>query len=387
MKRAVIIGSGIAGLATALRLGMDGWSTVVIERSPARRSGGYMVNLLGVGFDAAERLGLTGPLSGRKLGLFTTVLVRADGRPKLTMSKSFAEAALGARTMAVFRGDLEEVLYEAVRDHAKSEFRFGITASAIDQDAHRVRITLSDGSTEEADLLVGADGVHSATRTDVFGPKYRVDWPYVVVAFPLAHPITAVAESSATTFIGVGRTAGVINLGPDRSLAFFTYKCEDPGRELERGPAGALRAAFGDLGAGVPDAIRQVERDPAGCYFDRVSQVIMPKWSSGRVVLLGDAAWCVTLFAGHSAALALAGADQLGTALQEHDDDIPRALAAWEAGLRPEVTKRQGLARRGSYYYAPPSGFHVWMNDVTTRMITLPGIRSLVQRGIKRQNS
>ncbi|MFC7545206.1 FAD-dependent oxidoreductase [Plantactinospora sp. GCM10030261] len=383
MTRAVIVGAGIAGLATALRLAQDGWDTLVVERSPTRRSGGYLVNLLGAGFDAAEQLGLVPALSPRALGLFTTVLVRADGRPKLTVPAAVAEAALGPRTMTVFRADLETALFEAARDN--TEIRFGTTVSAIHQDADRVEIKLSDGATEEADLLVGADGVHSATRTAMFGPDHRVDLPYVVAAFPLAHPVAAVPESAATTFIGPGRTAAVVNLGPHRSSAFFTYRCDDPTRDMERGPVEALRTAFGDLAAGVPEALRHLETDPGSAYFDRVSQVRVPRWSTGRTVLLGDAAWCVTLFAGHGAALALAGADQLGSALRRHDD-IPSALAEWETGLRPEVVKRQALARRGMYQYAPPSRFHVWMNDVTIRAITLPGIRGLVRRGIERQN-
>ncbi|MFI0792697.1 hypothetical protein ACH4OY_08360 [Micromonospora rubida] len=85
------------------------------------------------------------------------------------------------------------------------------------------------------------------------------------------------------------------------------------------------------------------------------------------------------------AALALAGADQLGTALQRHHD-IPAALAEWDAGLCPEATKRQALARREMLQYAPPSRFHVWMSDLTIRAITLPGIRGLVRRSIERAN-
>jgi 2-polyprenyl-6-methoxyphenol hydroxylase-like FAD-dependent oxidoreductase len=147
----------------------------------------------------------------------------------------------------------------------------------------------------------------------------------------------------------------------------------------------ALGAAFGDLGGGVPDALRHLAKDPAGAYFDSVSQVVMPRWSSGRTVLLGDAAWCVTLFAGHGAALALAGADQLGAALHRHHD-VPAALAAWEAGLRPEAVKRQALARRGMLQYAPPTRLHVWLGDLTVRAITFPGVRGLVRRGIERSN-
>ncbi|MDT0529283.1 FAD-dependent oxidoreductase [Micromonospora sp. DSM 115977] len=383
MKRAVIVGAGIAGLATALRLGRDGWHTVVVERAPARRSSGYMVNLIGPGYDAAERLGLLTALSAYDLGLFTTVLVRADGRPKFTVPSSLAEAALGDRAVSVFRGDLESTLYEAVRDRA--DIRFGTTVTSLEQDPERVRVVLSDGTVEHADLLVGADGVHSATRTAAFGSGFQVDLPYVVGAFPLAHPVAGVPDSSATTFIGPGRTAAIVNLGPRRSSAFFTYRSADPAADLRRGAVEALDAAFGDLGGGVPDAIRHLGKDPAGAYFDAISQVVMPRWSTGRIVLLGDAAWCVTLFAGHGATLALAGADQLGAALQRHDH-VPAALTEWEAGLRPEAIKRQALARRGMLQYAPPSRFHVWMGDVTIRAMTLPGVRGLVRRGIERAN-
>jgi len=384
MKRAVIVGAGIAGLAAALRLGRDGWHPLVLERAPARRGSGYLVNLIGPGYTAAERLGLLPALSAHALGSFTTVLVRADGRPKLTVPSTVAEAALGNRAMSVFRGDLEATLYEAARDQA--EIRFGTTVTATDQDGDGVTVTLSDGTTENADLLIGADGVHSATRTALFGSDFQVDLPYVVGAFALAHPMPDVPESSATTFIGPGRTAAIVNLGPKRSSAFFTYRCADPAGELRRGPVAALGAAFGDLRGGVPEAIRHLEKDPAGAYFDTVSQVVMPRWSTGRTVLLGDAAWCVTLFAGHGAALALAGADQLGAALHQHDNDLPAALAQWEATLRPEATKRQALARRGMLQYAPPSQLHVWLNDLTIRAITLPGIRGLIRRAIERTN-
>ncbi|WP_327030955.1 FAD-dependent oxidoreductase [Micromonospora sp. NBC_01740] len=383
MKRAVIVGAGIAGLATALRLGRDGWHTVVVERAPARRSSGYMVNLIGPGYDAAERLGLLTALSAYDLGLFTTVLVRTDGRPKFTVPSSLAEAALGNRAVSVFRGDLESTLYEAVRDRA--DIRFGTTVTALEQDTERVRVVLSDGTTEHADLLVGADGVHSATRTAAFGSGFQVDLPYVVGAFPLADPVAGVPDSSATTFIGPGRTAAIVNLGARRSSAFFTYRSADPAADLRRGAVEALDAAFGDLGGAVPDAIRHLGKDPAGAYFDAISQVVMPRWSTGRIVLLGDAAWCVTLFAGHGATLALAGANQLGAALRRHDD-VPAALTEWEAGLRPEAVKRQALARRGMLQYAPPSRFHVWMGDVTIRAMTLPGVRGLVRRGIERAN-
>ncbi|WP_435109367.1 FAD-dependent monooxygenase [Nocardiopsis synnemataformans] len=383
-RRAVIVGAGIAGLAAALRLHRAGWETLVVERAPARRSGGYMVNLVGWGYDAAERLGLVPALSDSDLGLFSTVLVRADGRHKFAVPPEIARAALGDRALTVFRGSLESALYEAVREAAV--LRFGTTALNVAQDSGGVRVGLSDGTTERADLLVGADGLHSGVRAAVFGPEadFRVDLDHVVGALPLDRLPPDVPEGTGTTFIGPGRTAAVVNLGPGRSSAFFTYRCADPDAELARGPAQALTAAFGDLGGGVPDVLRQLHADPPGAYFDSVSQISMHGWSRGRVVLLGDAAWCPSLFAGYGAALALSGADRLGDALERHGDDVTEGLARWEAGLRPETRKRQALARRGTRQYAPSSRAHVWMNDLALRAVLLPGVRGLVQRGIRR---
>ncbi|MEU6859263.1 FAD-dependent oxidoreductase [Glycomyces sp. NPDC046736] len=379
-KRAIIVGAGIAGLAAALRLHRGGWATLVLERAPARRSSGYMVNLLGGGYDAAERLGLVPALQARDLGVFTSILTRADGSPKFTVPAAVVEAAVGDRALSLFRGDLETVLFEA----AAADIRFATTLRAIDTDPDGVTVTLSDGATERADLLIAADGLHSATREAVFGPEadHLVEMGHMVGALPLHRVPTGLAEGSGSTYIGPGRTAAVVNLGPGRSSAFFTYRTADAAADLERGSVASLTSAFGDLGGGVPDALDQLAAAPETAYFDSVSQIVTDSWSRGRVVLLGDAAWCVTLFAGFGAALALSGADELGAALQRHPD-VPTALADWEARLRPEVRKRQALAKRGMLQFAPPTKAHIWMNDLTMRAIQLPGLRALVQRSIR----
>lgn len=383
-RRIVVIGAGIAGLATALRLHRTGRDVLVVERAPRRRSSGYMVNLAGIGYDAAEELGLQPALADRDLGAFTSILVKADGRKKFTVPAAVAQAAAGQRVLTVFRGDLESALYEKVRSAV--EIRFGTTVTEISQDESRndngVLVSLSDGTTECADLLVGADGLHSRVRELVFGADFQVDLRHMVGAFPLDRVPVDVPEGAGTTFIGPGRTAAVMNLGPGRSSAFFTYRTDDPDAELTMGPAAALSRTFGNLGGGVPDALRQLGED---AYFDFVCQVAMGSWSRGRVVLLGDSAWCVTLFAGYGAALALAGADRLGSTLDEHAD-VPEALAAWEAGLRAEVTKRQALARKGISQFVPSGRAEIWGRDLMMRAIRLPGVSGMIRRSIERAN-
>ncbi|MFE3754686.1 FAD-dependent oxidoreductase [Nocardia tengchongensis] len=384
-RRALIVGAGIAGLAAALRLHQQGWDVVVVERAPSRRSSGYLLNLHGPGYAAAERLGLVPALTRRDIGFFTSVLVHADGREKLRIPADVTEAAVGKRALSLFRGDLESALYDAVADFA--DIRFGTTLQAIVQAPGEVVVTLDDGTRLRGELLVGADGVHSRVRELVFGsePEYFVDLGHMVGAFPLRTAPEQLPEGFGTTYIGPGRTAAVMNLGPERSSAFFTYRSPDPQAELSLDAGPALTRAFGDLGGGVAEALHQF--DPATVYFDSVGQIVMDRWSRDRVVLLGDAAWCVTVFAGYGAALALDGADRLGATLAAHGDDIPAALDAWETSLRPEVNKRQALARKGISRFAPPSRTHVWAGELMLRAIQLPGIRTLVRRSIQRANN
>lgn len=383
-RRAVVAGAGIAGLATALRLHRSGWEVLVLERAPARRSAGYLVNMIGTGYDAAARLDLLPELAELDIGFFTSTVVRADGRTVVTVPAELARAALGTRAVTVFRGDLETVLYERVRAHV--EVRFSSTVRDVEKDADEVRVQLSDGRTERADLLVGADGLHSGVRAAVFGPeeRFRVAPRHLVGAFGLPAPPRDVPPGTGTTFIGPRRSAAVINLGERGASAFFTHRSDDPAADLARGAADTLGSVFGDLGGGAAEALRQLRADPSGAYFDTVSQVVMDEWHRGRVVLVGDAAWCVTLFAGYGAALALTGAETLGAELRARPDDIPGALAAWDAGLRDEVRKRQALARKGMAQYAPPSMAHVRLREMAIRAFRLPGVAALTRRAIER---
>ncbi|WP_019200427.1 FAD-dependent oxidoreductase [Tsukamurella sp. 1534] len=311
----LIAGAGIAGLATALRLTRDGHRVTIVERAPARRSGGYLVNLLGSGFDAAEALDLVSALREHDQGVFTSNLVRTDGTTRLRMPAALAETSLGDRAITLFRGDLESVLYESVRERA--ELRFGTTVTAVsDHGADPVRVTLSDDTALDADLVIGADGLHSGVRRLVFGPDSDAVVPldHVVGAVPLDSPPAGLAEQTADTFIDVGRTAAAFRPRGHRASVFFTYRTNAVDHDLAAGPAAAVAERFGDLGGGLGEALDRAG-DAGDVYFDAVSHVVLPSWSRGRVALLGDAAWCVSLFAGHGAGLALAGADRLGAAL------------------------------------------------------------------------
>jgi 2-polyprenyl-6-methoxyphenol hydroxylase-like FAD-dependent oxidoreductase len=145
-------------------------------------------------------------------------------------------------------------------------------------------------------------------------------------AFLPQHLPDGMREHTVVRMSAPGRTAAVASLGAGRAAALFAYRSPDPARDLASGPHPALTRAYRETGWLLAELLDQL-RQAGSVYFDSASQVRADHWSRGRVVLLRDAAWCPSLFAGAGASLALAGADLLGTALDRHRD-IPAALTA-----------------------------------------------------------
>lgn len=385
-KRAIVVGAGIAGLATALRLRQAGWASLVVERAPARRTGGYTLTFSGIGYDAAERMGIVPELAGRNITPDELNYIKPNGERRFSIPGPTALAMLGDRSLNLMRGDIEDVLYRAVSDQAdgRVEIRFGTTATAVTQDAGSVTAGLSDGTTEYADLLIGADGLHSATRALAFGPeeRYRLDLEHMVAVFTLDHLPDGVTPGATETLTDAGRTLAVVSTGDRQPTAFFAYRTGDVASELVAGPKAALPATFGGMGWVAPQLLAQL-RSADGVYFDTVSQIVLPSWHRDRIAVLGDAAWCVTLFAGFGASLAVAGADALGTELERHESDVDAALADWEAGLRPYAEKKQRLGRQVKGLYAPADRTRLFLRDLPLRLAAFGPVGSLLRHRLQ----
>ncbi|WP_158841622.1 FAD-dependent oxidoreductase [Saccharothrix deserti] len=362
--RVVVAGAGIAGLALAHRLGTLGHDVVVVERAPAPRSTGYMIDFFGPGYDAAERMGVLPRL--RELGYRITKAGYVDEHGRLVGGIGFDRfaRAVGGRLLSIMRPDLERAFREDLP--AGVDLRFGAGVVEVAQHDDRVEVALEDSSTVSADLLVGADGVHSTVRRLVFGDGHLRHLGFHTAAFTFDDPEThaLVADRFHVTDT-VGRQFGFYGLRDGRVAAFTVHRTPSP--DLPVDARAAVRDVYGSMGWVVP---RALARCPADLYYDQVAQVELPRWSDGRVVLVGDACGAVSLLAGQGASLGIGGA----YVLAEHLDD----LAAYERAWRPVVIEKQRVARSAARWFLPDSRLRLRARRVAMRLSHLPGVDRLV---------
>lgn len=358
----LVSGAGIAGPALAHWLSDYGYRVVVVESAPGIRPGGQTVDLRGAGRDVVTRMGLMDELQRRLIEQKGIAWVRADGTRRAEMPVTAFHGNGVVSKLEFLRGDLVDVLYEYTR--ARAEFRFDTRITALRQTDDGVEATLSDGAMVTADLVVGADGPHSAVRRLAFGPEEQfvkmlggynawftapdtagLDGWYLMYQAPGLNASMRPAHDPALCKAGLAFRSGPLSFDrrdPDEQRTLLARHFAGAGWHCE-----TLLAAAADAG---------------DFYFDAFLQVQMPTISNGRVTLVGDAGYCASPLSGMGTSLALVGAyimaGELGPAESLDTDKIPDALTRYEALMRPYIDRCQALPQ-GVAGYLPKSSSDV----------------------------
>lgn len=347
----LVSGAGVAGLASALALGSRGHHVTVVERASHFRVNGSPIDIRGDALDIARRLGLLDRIRENRVhATELSVFVDSDGAPIGRLPAD--EISDSADDLEIAREDLAHILIDALPSTVTVRLRESV--HSLDDDGAGVDVVFASGESGRFDLVLGADGLHSAVRRLVFGPEQDYLHPlgfYIALA---DLPGAARQDRLNPVYNFPGHMATIWRY-KDRALAGFGFR-SDP-IEYDYHDLDAQKQLLIDAFAGhtewrIPELLDAVRADPE-FYFDSVSQVRMPTWHRGRIALVGDAGYCATLLSGRGTSLALTGAYFLAAELDRAGGDHTVAFPRYETRQRPYVEFAQASVAGGSELTVP----------------------------------
>ena len=343
--RVLVSGASIAGPALAHWLHRRGAAVTVVEQSPGLRPGGQAVDARGVAKDVIRRMGLDAAVRAVCTDTAGAYTVDADGNVLETFRAEDDGGDGYIAEIEVLRGDFSQVLYDDTRD--KVEYVFGDRIADLVQDTDGVDVTFAGGARRRFEFVIGADGLHSALRGTVFGPRERfVRHLGLVLAFYTV-PNEFGVDRWLLDYHEGGRSAGLRpTRDPARAIAMLSFPAPDfvidyrdvPGQKR------LLREQMAGVGWLTPRILEHADEAP-DFYLDQVAQVVMDSWSSGRVGLLGDAAFCASPMSGAGTGLALVGAYLLAGELAAAGWQPAAGFAGYERRMRDYVEANQEIGR------------------------------------------
>ncbi|KUI36127.1 FAD-binding monooxygenase [Mycobacterium sp. IS-1496] len=345
----IVSGAGIAGPALAFWLTRNGYRVVVAETAGGVRPGGQTVDLRGAGADVVARMGLLDQMERRALFQRGIAWLRSDGSRRAEMPVTAFDGNGPVSKLEILRGDLVDVLYGATKDVC--DYRFGTRIDTLTEHEAGADVTFTDGSEMRADLVVGADGPHSAVRRMVFGPEDRFVTPLGGYNAWFSAPDTVGLDGWYLMYQAPGGLNASMRPSHDPSTVKAGLSFRSDPITYDRHDLDSQRRILRDrfTGAGWQcDALVDAAERAEDFYFDSLTQVKMPSWSSQRVTLVGDAGYCASPLSGMGTSLALVGAyvlaGELGTAGTGLTVDRLRAVfRRYQTVMRPYVTRCQKL--------------------------------------------
>ena len=360
--KALIVGGGIGGLSAALCLQRLGWSTTVLEQASSLDEVGAGLQISPNGCRILQQLGVMPAL--RAKAFLPQALEMRWGRSgrqifEIPLQQN-AEKRWDGPYLHLHRADLQDVLRQRLQELPNTELRTNARVLGYSQDDQGVRIEIEHAQALQGDLLIGADGVHSAMRHQMLGPSPahftgNVAWRAVV---PMDRLGSLRPPPTACVWVGDGRHAVTYRLRGG-TLANFVgvVEHEQWGKESWM-QQGRRTEALADFSGWHPCIRRIIERASQHYRWALYDRPPFECWSEGRAVLLGDACHPMLPFLAQGAVMAIEDAWELSEQLRQHDDVAVANQAYFERRIQ-RTAQIQAGARGNSktFHHAHPAAY------------------------------
>lgn len=372
----IIAGAGIGGMALAALLRQRGVTAELYERAPNFDHSGYMLGLYPIGTRVLHGLDLMDDFLAASEKM-TTYTVR-NGHGQEIHTYEFGQMLDGfGYSGGIMRGELLALLRKRCKD---VPLHFGMSVTGYEEVGDKVVARLSDGSTNSCDLLVGADGIHSAVRGQFASalPDHETGWGcWVWIVRGTKRPPTAVVEHwGAGRFVGVYPVKdglGVVAASPTRLMG--------PSAVDKDGTK--VKAHFAALGDGIADLLSALPDDLSQTFWWQLSDARSKIWHKGRVVLLGDAACAFLPTAGVGASMALESAAVLDDELGRTDARfLAGALERYEMRRKPRAESFQDDSRKLASMMMMESTELSWGRDQLMKFYTLDMLAKTIAQSL-----
>lgn len=364
-ENVVIAGAGIAGLTAALAFAARGFRVELVERADSFGAIGAGLQLSPNATHLLGELGLLEQLRELAVQPDAVVLRRAAALDELARVRlgAYAEERWGAPYLVVHRADLHAVLARAVEAHAAISLRRGTEAVSVDSGQAGAALRLRGAQPARGVLVVGADGVWSALRSQMSAtpPRFsgRLAWRAVVPADSEGGSVARALDGGQRNVVALLHPGAHLVIYPVQSGCAYNLVAFSPGsmqKQEWEGPAdkslllGALRGADAKM-------IQMIE---AASWTTWPVYTVNPRrrWTQGNVALVGDAAHAMSPYAAQGAAMAIEDAVTLSYAASAPGGSLEAGLRQWEAERRHRVLKvaRRGVLNRLAWHAGGPAG-------------------------------
>jgi 2-polyprenyl-6-methoxyphenol hydroxylase-like FAD-dependent oxidoreductase len=376
----LIIGTGVAGPPLAQLLAQAGHVPTLLERTPTLRSSGQQIDIRGAGLEVIRLLNLEEAVRANTTKEAGVLFVDSQNNIKAKLGVESTGGRGFTSEIEILRGDLVEVLFNGAKEE-RVESIFGDSAVHIIDEGDKVKVHFEKGTERDFDLVVAADGQGSRTRKMVLGSseescfKHLGQW----TAF-FTIPKTEKENSWARWYNAPGKRNILLRSPPDGTTRAHLSIMNEAMRGCEnlsvQEQKKKYREHFHDAGWEA-DRVLQGMDDAGDFYMQSIAQVKLNRWSKGRVVLLGDAAYCASPSSGMGTTLALVGAYILAGEIAHHSDH-QAAFEAYEALMRPIVDKAQDLPFGIPAALNPESRWGIWVLHASLAFFTWSGLAGLM---------